>query len=102
MASRRFIASSYVAVATDGHLKVEFTADDGDGDGATETVLGAAVPMDVVLNGEVVTEGFALPDDGDPGGVREYVVTLPGSAVRQGVNVLEIRHAGADEEGDNR
>ncbi|MFD7713981.1 discoidin domain-containing protein [Streptomyces sp. NPDC059786] len=103
---RCVIASSYVAVAAGGYLKVSFTVEDEE-DVAPEaalrvTVLGAAVPVDLSLNDEVLTEGLSLPDDGDPGGVREYVMTMPGKALRQGVNVLRIRNAGtADLGGDS-
>ncbi|WP_221348177.1 discoidin domain-containing protein [Streptomyces beigongshangae] len=101
---RCVIASSYVAVAAGGHLTVDFSGDSVQ-DGAETvlrlTVLGAAVPLDVVLNDETVTEGFSLPDDGDPGGERECVLSLPDKAVRQGVNVLRIRNACAGDEGDS-
>lgn len=96
------VASSYVVVAAGGRVMVDFVVDDGAE--VTEavlriTVLGAAAPVDVVLNGEAVTKGFLLPDDGDPGAVREYVLAVPGAALVAGVNVLEIRNADADAEG---
>ncbi|WP_328580608.1 alpha-1,2-mannosidase [Streptomyces sp. NBC_00370] len=103
---RCVIASSYVAVAAGGHLTVEFSVDDAEDNAETELrimVLGAAVPVDVVLNDETVTAGFVLPDDGDPGGVREFVLNVPGKVLQPGVNVLRIGNAGseADDGGDN-
>ena len=100
---RAVIASSYVAVTAGGYLKVDFTADAEEA--ATEatlrlTVLGAVVRMDLELNSAVVAKGVALSDDVDSAGAREYVVTLPAGALVPGVNVLEIRHPGPDEDGD--
>ncbi|MFF3485638.1 discoidin domain-containing protein [Streptomyces sp. NPDC002701] len=100
---RCVIASSYVAVTAGGHLKVDFAVDGGEDTQESVlrvTVLGSAVPMDVALNDEVVTEGFSLPDDGDPGGVREYLLSVPGKALRQGVNVLRMSNAGSAGDGD--
>ncbi|WP_413755371.1 alpha-1,2-mannosidase [Streptomyces sp. MMBL 11-3] len=100
---RCVIASSYVAVAAGGHLKVDFAAGGGDEDADVVlrvAVLGAAVPLDIALNDEVVTEGFSLPDDGDPGAVREYLVSVPGKVLDEGVNVLRIRNAATADEGD--
>lgn len=93
---RCVIASSYVAVAAGGHLKVDFAVESGEDIAETVlrvNVLGEAVPMDIALNDEMLTEGFPLPDDGDPGGVREYLMSVPGKVLRQGVNVLRIRNA---------
>ncbi|MEU6536983.1 alpha-1,2-mannosidase [Streptomyces sp. NPDC047000] len=102
------VASSYLVVAAGGRVEVDFVVDDGAGTaevaGAAEavlriTVLGAAAPMDVVLNGEAVAKGFLLPHDDGPGAVREYVFGVPGETLRAGVNVLEIHHADPDTEG---
>ncbi|MFC8198120.1 hypothetical protein ACFUTV_22345 [Streptomyces sp. NPDC057298] len=51
--------------------------------------------MDVVLNDETETAGFAPPDDGDPGGVREFVLNAPGKVLQQGGNVLRKSNAGS-------
>ncbi|MFD5624844.1 discoidin domain-containing protein [Streptomyces sp. NPDC127072] len=102
---RCVIASSYVVVASGGHLKVDFAVEGGEDIAETVlsvTVLGAAVPMDVTLNDEMVMDGLSLSDDEDPGGVREYLVSVPGKILQQGVNVLRIRntdHADADNDG---
>jgi OAA-family lectin sugar binding domain len=97
------LASSYVVVAPGGLVAVEFVPEDGAGAAGTVlrmTVLGAAAPVDVVLNGETVTKGFVLPDDGgSPGAVREYVFGVPGAALSDGLNVLEIRNADTDADG---
>ncbi|MER6441052.1 discoidin domain-containing protein [Streptomyces sp. NPDC001185] len=102
---RCVIASSYVAVAAGGHFTVEFSMDAAEETAESElhvSMLGAAVPMDVTLNGETVIMSFALPDDDAPGDVREFVLNVPGKALQQGVNVLRI-HNGTetDEGGDN-
>ncbi|MET4923045.1 alpha-1,2-mannosidase [Streptomyces sp. PSRA5] len=63
------------------------------------SVLGAAAPMDVALNGEPVVKGFRLPADEVSGTVREYTLTVPGAVLRPGVNILEIRNADEEDDG---
>ncbi|MFI6341223.1 discoidin domain-containing protein [Streptomyces sp. NPDC050535] len=100
---RSVIASSYVVVAAGGHLKVDFVVEAGEDIADTVlrvAVLGAAVPLDVTLNDEMLMEGLSLPDDGDPGDLREYLMSVPGKALHQGVNVLRIRNADNADTGD--
>ncbi|MFE7076773.1 hypothetical protein ACFU96_42445 [Streptomyces sp. NPDC057620] len=96
------VAPTYVVVASGGHLAVDFMVPDGEEIAEAElrmSVLGVAAPLDAQVNGEPVAKGFLLPGAEGPDTVREFVLTVPGTALRPGANVLAIRNAAADEDG---
>ncbi|WP_330173128.1 alpha-1,2-mannosidase [Streptomyces sp. NBC_01498] len=96
------IAPSYVVVAAGGFLKVDFAVPDGDAPAEAVlrvSVLGAAAPTDLTLNGEPLVKSFRLPAGEVAGAVREYAFTVPGAALRPGANVLEIRNTDEDDDG---
>ncbi|MEU5698165.1 hypothetical protein [Streptomyces aurantiacus] len=100
---RCVVAPSYVVVASGGHLDVDFMVPDGAE--ITEavlrmSVLGVAAPIDVTVNGEPLAKNFLLPGAEGPDTVREYVLTVPGTALRPGANVLAIHNADAEAEAD--
>ncbi|MGW0571277.1 hypothetical protein [Streptomyces tauricus] len=108
---RCVVAPSYVVVAAGGGLKVDFMVPDGEETAEAElrlSVLGVAAPIDADVNGEPLVKGFLLPGTEGPGTVRpdterEYVLTVPGTALRPGANVLAIHNtdgAGEESEGD--
>ncbi|WP_405466956.1 alpha-1,2-mannosidase [Streptomyces jietaisiensis] len=93
------VASTYVVVTAGGHLKVDFVVPDHLN--TAEAVLrletlGTTAPMDVVLNGETVAKEFRLPEADTPDAPREYVLSVPGTALLPGVNVLQLRNADGD------
>ncbi|PSM44849.1 hypothetical protein C6Y14_01660 [Streptomyces dioscori] len=101
------VAPTYVVVASGGHLTVDFMVPDGLESAEAElrmSVLGVAAPLDAEVNGEPVAKGFLLSGAEGPDTVREYVLTVPGTALRPGPNVLAVHNAadgGEDEvEGD--
>ncbi|MDQ0815227.1 hypothetical protein QFZ63_006941 [Streptomyces sp. B3I7] len=90
------VASSYVVVTAGGHLAVDFVVPDHED--TAEAVLrletlGTTAPVDVVLNGETVAKEFRLPEADTPDALCEYVLSVPGTALLPGVNVLHIRNA---------
>jgi hypothetical protein len=90
------VAPTYVVVASGGRLGIDFMVPDGEE--ITEAVLrmsvvGVAAPIDATVNGEPVAKGFLLPGVEGPDTVREYVLTVPGTALRAGANVLAVHHA---------
>ncbi|MFD6285623.1 alpha-1,2-mannosidase [Streptomyces sp. NPDC060205] len=99
------VAPAYVVVASGGRLSVDFMVPGGEETAETElrlSVLGVAAPLDAEVNGEPVAKNFLLPGAEGPDTVREFVLTVPGTALRPGANVLEVRNAadGDGKEGD--
>ncbi|MFD0305784.1 hypothetical protein [Streptomyces sp. NPDC127119] len=97
------VAPTYVVVASGGHLTVDFMVPDGEEIAEAElrlSVLGVAAPLTAEVNGEPVAKSFLLPGAEGPDTVREYVLTVPGTALRPGANVLAIQNAADEDEGD--
>ncbi|MFJ2259170.1 alpha-1,2-mannosidase [Streptomyces sp. NPDC087844] len=97
------VAPSYVVVASGGHLSVDFMVPDEEEITEAElcmSVLGVAAPVDAEVNGEPLAKGFLLPGTEGPDTVREYVLTVPGTALRPGANVLAVRNAAVEDEDD--
>ncbi|MFH8462642.1 hypothetical protein [Streptomyces sp. NPDC017991] len=93
------VAPSYVVVASGGHLYVDFMVAEGEENGEATlrmSVLGVTAPIDVEVNGEPVVKNFLLPGAEGPATVREYVLTVPGTALRPGANVLAVRNTGGE------
>ncbi|MFS8198445.1 alpha-1,2-mannosidase [Streptomyces sp. CWNU-52B] len=96
------VAPSYVVVAAGGFLKVDFHVPDGEETTEAElrmSVLGTAAPIDAWVNDEPLAKGFLLPGAEGPDTVREYVLTVPGTALRPGANVLAVHNADDGDEG---
>ncbi|MEV7865070.1 alpha-1,2-mannosidase [Streptomyces sp. NPDC088124] len=93
------IASSHLALGAGGYIKLDFTVDEREDIAeavVTVTTLGGDAPMDVRLNGKVLSgeesggpsAASAGPGHGAP---QETVLTLPGDLLVPGDNILEIR-----------
>lgn len=96
-------ASSHLVMGADASTELEFEIDDEERIAEATLKVTALVsklggspgyaPVDVLVNGKALVQGFTVPGGGDL--PQDNVLAVPGDLLRQGTNTLEIR-TGAD------